>query len=278
MDLCVEIMKDLTYILPTRIESEDRLKNIITSVTYLLKNFPEAKVIVKEVSERATFKFDAVPQIKKYVNIDNLQYIFEESTDSLFHKTRILNDLILMSDTNTVCSHDVDVIYPVSSHQKAYQLIKEDQFDVIYPYGCGVYQYQVDYPMEVFNSFLSSEFDMNVIQNLCRTESSTIGWTQFYNRAKVISGGLWNENFLSWGAEDCEFYFRFNSLGYRVGRVNDCIWHFEHGRTHNSHYHNPKFMDNHNLWQWIRNQNKETLIQYLNQQEYIKRRMNDARI
>jgi hypothetical protein len=278
MDLCVEIMKDLTYILPTRIESEDRLKNIITSVTYLLKNFPEAKVIVKEVSERATFKFDAVPQIKKYVNIDNLQYIFEESTDSLFHKTRILNDLILMSDTNIVCSHDVDVIYPVSSHQKAYQLIKEDQFDVIYPYGCGVYQYQVDYPMEVFNSFLSSEFDMNVIQNLCRTESSTIGWTQFYNRAKVISGGLWNENFLSWGAEDCEFYFRFNSLGYRVGRVNDWIWHFEHGRTHNSHYHNPKFMDNHNLWQWMRNQNKETIIQYLNQQEYIKRRMNDARV
>ena len=278
MDLCVEIMKDLTYILPTRIESEDRLKNIITSVTYLLKNFPEAKVIVKEVSERATFKFDAVPQIKRYVNIDNLQYIFEESTDSLFHKTRILNDLILMSDTNIVCSHDVDVIYPVSSHQKAYQLIKEDQFDVIYPYGCGVYQYQVDYPMEVFNSFLSSEFDMNVIQNLCRTESSTIGWTQFYNRAKVISGGLWNENFLSWGAEDCEFYFRFNSLGYRVGRVNDWIWHFEHGRTHNSHYHNPKFMDNHNLWQWMRNQNKETIIQYLNQQEYIKRRMNDARV
>ena len=38
-------MKDLTYIIPTRIESEDRLKNIITSVTYLLKNFPEAKVI-----------------------------------------------------------------------------------------------------------------------------------------------------------------------------------------------------------------------------------------
>jgi hypothetical protein len=269
---------DLTYILPTRIESEDRLKNIITSVTYLLKNFPEAKVIVKEVSERATFKFRAIPEIKRYVNTDNLQYIFEESAESLFHKTKILNDLILISDTKVVCSHDVDVIYPVNSHQTAYNLIKEDKFDVIYPYGCGVYQYQVDYPIETFDSFLSSGFDLSIIQSRCRTESSTIGWTQFYNRAKVIEGGMWNENFLSWGAEDCEFYFRFNSLGYRVGRVNDCIWHFEHGRTHNSHYHNPKFMDNHNLWQWMRNQTKETIIQYLNQQEYIKRRMNDARI
>ena len=118
---------DLTYILPTRIEYEDRLKNIITSVTYLLKNFPEAKVIVKEVSERATFKFRAIPEIRKYVDTDNLQYIFEESTESLFHKTRILNDLILMSDTKVVCSHDVDVIYPVNSHQTAYNLIIDDK-------------------------------------------------------------------------------------------------------------------------------------------------------
>ena len=89
-------MKDLTYIIPTRIESEDRLKNIITSVTYLLKNIPEAKVIVKEVSDKETFKFRALPEIKKYTNVDNLKYVFEESpADSLFHKTRILNDLFL---------------------------------------------------------------------------------------------------------------------------------------------------------------------------------------
>jgi hypothetical protein len=271
-------MNDLTYILPTRIESEDRLKNIITSVTYLLKNFPEAKVIVKEVSERSTFKFRALPEIKKYVSIDNLQYVFEESNEPLFHKTRILNDLILMAKTKVVCSHDVDVIYPVSSHRQAYQTIIENQADVIYPYGCGVYQYQVDYPLEIFQSFLESGFDMNIIQTRCRTESSTIGWTQFYSREKVISGGMWNENFLSWGAEDCEFYFRFNALGYRVGRVNDWIWHFEHSRTHNSHYHNPKFMDNHNLWQWLREQNRDTITKYMNQQEYLIRRFKDAGI
>jgi hypothetical protein len=271
-------MNDLTYILPTRIESEDRLKNIITSVTYLLKNFPEAKVLVKEVSERATFKHRALPEIQKYVSTDNLQYIFEESTDQLFHKTRILNDLILMAKTKVICSHDVDVIYPVTSHQYAYQLIKDNQYDVIYPYGCGVYQYQVDYPMEAFQSFLESGFDMNLIQSRCRTESSTIGWTQFYDREKVIQGGMWNENFLSWGAEDCEFYFRFNVLGYRVGRVNDWIWHFEHSRTHNSHYHNPKFMDNHNLWQWIRNQPKENILKYMQVQDYIKERFQNASI
>ena len=30
-------MKDLTYLLPCRIETDDRLRNVITSVTYILK-------------------------------------------------------------------------------------------------------------------------------------------------------------------------------------------------------------------------------------------------
>jgi hypothetical protein len=267
---------DLTYILPCRIESEDRLRNIITSVSYLLTQIPTAKVIVKEVSPQATFKFRAIPEIKKISKIDNLKYIFEEVNENeLFHKTKILNDLIIESDTNVICSHDVDVVYPVSSHIKAYNTINDDQADVVYPYGCGVWQYQVDYSPEIFEKFIHS-FDMNIIQSRCRTEASSIGWTQFYNREKVIRGGLWNENFLSWGAEDCEFYFRFNALGFRVARVDDWIWHFEHVRTHNSHYHNPKFMDNHNYWQWIRKQDRETLIKHYNSQEYIKRRFSDA--
>lgn len=269
-------MNNITYILPTRIESEDRLKNIITSVTYLLSNFPEAKVIVKEVSDRPTFKLAAIPAIQNFVGISNLRYIFEENTDPLFHKTRILNDLILEVKTDIICSHDVDVIYPVSSHKTAYDLISSQQFDVVYPYGCGVYQYQVNYSKETFQNFLTSKFDMSVISPYCRTESSTIGWTQFYRKSKVIQGGLWNENFLSWGAEDCEFYFRFNTLGYRVGRINDWIWHFEHARTHNSHYNNPKFMDNHNLWQYLRTCDRDSLVKYLKEQPYIKRRMSDA--
>ena len=117
---------------------------------------------------------------------------------------------------------------------------------------------------------------MRVIVPHCRTESSTIGRTQFYSKAQVINGGMWNENFLSWGAEDCEFYFRFNALGYRVARVNDWIWHFEHSRSHNSHYHNPKFMDNHNLWQWLREQDKGSLIHYMQKQTYWKERVKSA--
>jgi len=61
-------MNDLTFLLPCRIESEDRLRNVVTSVTHLLNRFPESKVLVKEVDTRSHFKFRALPVIKKYAD------------------------------------------------------------------------------------------------------------------------------------------------------------------------------------------------------------------
>ena len=266
-------MKDLTYILPVRIESEDRLKNVITSVSFLLKQIPEAKVLVKEVDTRSNFKFRALPKIKEIVgDVSNLKHIFEESSDPFFHKTRILNDLILAADTKILCSHDVDVVYPRHSHEASYKSIEDGECDVVYPYGCGIYQYQVDYPIKLFEKFVEKDHDIFVLEDNCRMESSTIGWTQFYSKDAVVKGGMWNENFISWGAEDCEFYFRFNILGFKVGRLNNALWHFEHERTQNSHYHNPKFRENHELWQRLRNSTRDQVISYYNSQPYLKER------
>ena len=51
----MKLMMDLTFLIPTRIETEDRLRNIISSVSYVLKHL-DAKVIVKEVAPHPTFK------------------------------------------------------------------------------------------------------------------------------------------------------------------------------------------------------------------------------
>jgi GT2 family glycosyltransferase len=99
-----------------------------------------------------------------------------------------------------------------------------------------------------------------------------MGWGQMIKRQVQIDAGLWNENFISWGAEDCEFHYRIPALGYNVGRINDFVYHLDHSRTFNSHYNNPKFMDNHNLWQAIRTWDKETLVKYYSQQDYLKAR------
>jgi Na+-transporting NADH:ubiquinone oxidoreductase subunit NqrF len=78
--------------------------------------------------------------------------------------------------------------------------------------------------------------------------------------------------------EDCEYYYRLQALGYKVGRVNDIVYHLEHSRTFNSHYHNPKFMDNHNLWQNIRTWDRDTITRYYESQNYIKERRSQLNV
>jgi hypothetical protein len=85
---------DLTFLIPTRIETEDRLRNIISSVSYLLKHL-DAKVIVKEVGPHHTFLHRALPEIKKYADTSNLTCLYEQSDDPLFCKSKVLNDLIV---------------------------------------------------------------------------------------------------------------------------------------------------------------------------------------
>lgn len=268
---------NLTYIFPVRIESHDRLRNIITSISYLLYHFPESRVLVKEVDSESVFKKHALPKIKEFVSVDNLNHIFEKNDDPLFYKTKILNDLILESDTEVIASHDVDVVYPKQSHLLAYDIILNGNADLVYPYGCGAFQFQVNYSDQLFESF-TKDYDVSQLNSYSKKQASSIGWTQFYSRKSVINAGLWNENFVSWGEEDSEFYFRFSTLGYRIERINDYIYHFEHQRTHNSHYHNPKYIDNHNLWQWIRTQSREQLVSYLTSQEYLKQRLKNVSI
>jgi hypothetical protein len=266
-------MNDLTFLMPCRIESEDRLKNVITSISYIAHHFPQSSIIVKENDKQSVFQNKALPTIKKIFGYipHNLHHIFEQSDNQFFYKTRILNDLLLASKTEIVYNYDVDVVYPVSSYMTAYNMIKNG-FDAVYPYGCGVYQWAVDYLTSLFDSFIQSKFNLEVLQPNCKLQPSVMGWGQMIKRQVYIDSYMWNENFISWGAEDCEYYYRLQALGYRVGRVNDVVYHFDHARTFNSHYHNPKFMDNHNLWQNIRTWNKDTIVKYYESQSYVNER------
>lgn len=264
----------LSFLMPCRIESPDRLRNVISSVGYLAKNFPDCKIIIQEVDKQSVFREKVIPHLTnlfgKYP--ENISHRFEESKEAFFHKTRILNDLLLAADTDIVFNYDVDVVYPLSSYSTAYNMITKGGYDAVYTFGCGIYQWAVQYNEVVFHNFLKSGFDTSVLDSNSRLSPSVMGWGQMIKRQVQIDAGLWNENFISWGAEDCEFHYRIPALGYKVGRINDFVYHLDHSRTFNSHYNNPKFMDNHNLWQAIRTWDKETLVKYYSQQDYLKAR------
>jgi hypothetical protein len=263
-------MMDLTFLIPTRIETEDRLRNIISSVSYLLRHIP-AKVIVKEVASHPTFQFRAIPEIKKYADTSNLEYLYEESQEPLFCKGKVLNDLIVASNTKVVANYDADCILPIDSYYQAYGAINEDQVDVVYPYGCGIYQWKASYSPEIYERFVST-LDTSVLDQNKSLSNSTIGWTQFVNRKKYIESYMMNENFISWGCEDDEFYYRMSILGNRIGRIDNYVYHLEHSRTHNSWFSNPNFNSNYQLWNQIKTFDRNQLMRYYESLDYVKNR------
>lgn len=273
---------DLTFLIPVKLESSDRVKNLITVLTYLIRNY-DARILVREFDKKSKFNELVSPQLVEIFKKipDNLEFSYEVQDKNYFHKTKILNDLLEMSTTSVVCNYDTDVILPITSVNRAYQMIISGKSDAVYPYGVGAYQKAVNYNEDLYEKFVSSEMndiDIKNIQKYSSTGSSTIGWCQFIRRENYINSFMMNEEFAAWGPEDCELFYRLNILGNKVDRINDYVYHLEHSRTADSWFSNPKWQSNAKLWEWIRRQSKETLINYYQNQDYTKRRKINASI
>ena len=270
---------NLTFLIPVKLESEDRVRNLSTVLTYLLTKF-DAKIIVKECDTESKFSKLITPYLTKRFGIisHRFKHIYEKQTQNFFHKTRILNDLIDESDTEVVCNYDTDVLLPITSYTLAYEMIIRGQCDAVYPFGCGVYQKAVSYNNKVYDEFVNSNLDVKELDKYVSLSNSTIGWCQFIRRENYIHSYMMNENFQAWGPEDCELYYRLNALGNRVVRVNDYVYHLEHGRSVDSWFNNPMWQQNTQLWNWIRTQSKEDLSRYYESQDYVKRRLSSAKV
>lgn len=263
-------LKESTFIIPIRIESSDRLRNIITVTAFLLENF-DTNIIMKEVDKESIFEKEALPILKDILDVQiNINHIFEKSDDASFHRQKILNEMIVESKTKVVINYDCDVILPLKSYRSAYNYILNNNYDVVYPYGQGMYQKQVFATDEIVSKFLESG-NYSYLENNSKSYMSDFGWVQFFNRQVYLEGGMENENFIAYAPEDKERFYRFNKLGYNVGRIDDFVYHLEHSRSHNSWINNPHMQNNNFIWNKIQTMNKQQLEEYYSQQNYIKK-------
>ena len=113
-------LKNTTFIIPLRVDTGDRLRNVVLSTAFLLNKF-DTNVIIEEVDEDSKFQQYAAPQLEKLVDdMSSITLLYEESKDPIFHRTRILNDMLMESKTDVVVNYDTDVIFPISSYNIAY--------------------------------------------------------------------------------------------------------------------------------------------------------------
>ena len=74
-------LSQATFIVPIRIESPDRLRNVITTTAFLVENF-DTNIIIKEVDSAGVFQRVALPILQDIVEVGifkNFHHIFENS-------------------------------------------------------------------------------------------------------------------------------------------------------------------------------------------------------
>mgnify|MGYP006240875673 FL=1 len=285
-DLSKMELPDCTYMIPLRVETPDRLRNIITVLLYFIKNI-KAPIIVKEFDSESIYEASVLPQISQVATEEELSqitHVFEKSDEFVFHRTRLINDMIMMADTPFVCNYDCDVLLPFQTHFYAYTFLAKgyrpptepldsplQPVKVVYPYGFGMFQQQVFADDNTVSNFINSNFNFKAFDGKLRPYDAKFGFCQFFNREEYIRLGMENENFISYGYEDDERYHRFNMCS-DVVRINDTIFHLEHKRSQNSWFTNPHIEDNRNEWEKLRFYNKEKLEDYYKNIHYMKRR------
>ena len=272
-----------TFIIPLRIETADRMRNIITILIYLSRNF-DTKIIVKEVDESSVYEREVLPILEQALEpewLECITHIFEKSDDFTFHRTKILNDMLWMVDTPVVVNYDSDILLPLETYINATNMIAKGwvhpdvengkPVKVIYPYGNGNYQFQCHVGDNEVTNFINSGFNFEYFNGHMRQWDAKYGFCQFFDTEEYKKLGGENENFVAYGYEDDERHFRFNLLS-SVARIDDYVYHLEHGRTKNSWFNNPYCEDNKKLWEILKVKGKKSLIKYYEEVDYLKER------
>jgi hypothetical protein len=247
------------------------------------------------VDSERRFETYALPIIKRLVDTTNLNFIFEEETrtDDAFHRTKVLNDMIMGSKCDIVVNYDTDLLLPLDTYTKVVEML-QGEYDVVYPYRYGNHgerKVNLGFTIETqddMDNFEKDEFVSRFIKEYDSTcfddrffyypSNQGEGWAeygmvQFFNRKVYMDGYLENEGFIAYAPEDCERHHRWQTLGYNIGRVDNHAYHLEHQRTQNSWFHNPHMQNNNALWEYLKTLSKEQLIEYYENQDYVKERL-----
>jgi len=241
---CKADLQDVTFVIPFSYDHDDRLQNI-RFVTAYLQHYFDCNITIGEINTDklpdADMRFDYAGQ---------------------FHRTNAINEMTRAASTRFVFNWDCDVIVPPFQILESVRRLRAGA-DVVYPYDG-------DFALVPRHHFAQVSADYNLeplvkpIYRLGNTRGTqSVGGALGYNRHRFLKAGGENERFVSYNPEDQERYWRFNLLGMNVQRVPGKLFHMEHYRGPNSRMDTPESKRGHEYWKWLKELNKEQLIDHM---------------
>jgi hypothetical protein len=239
-------LKQATFLIPVRIDCDERLENLLTIISFLKNNF-DTNILVGEESSKPILE-NKIPDV---------QYFYLQSDGFEFYRTKLLNKLINITKTPVIVNHDCDTIVSIDNYIKAYKMIIENKEDFVWPYDGRFIVIARNYLQQI----KTGNFSFDKITGRQINHDSK-GGIIFYNRIKFIEAGMENEKFISWSRDDEERFHRVCKLGYRIKRLVGHLVHIDHPRGINSGKTNPFYESSNQELEKIYNMNCEQLKLY----------------
>jgi hypothetical protein len=227
-------LSNLTFLIPFKFDSPERLDNINIVIKYINSNFKTNIIVYEEYVNR---KFCG--------DIDNIHYMSAKEDVDYFHRTKIINKMFDCVDTELISIYDADVLLPTFTYIKTYNWMSIGLIDVIYPYDMFV---------DISRSRIKHIIDKN-LENV-NVDDLKIRGTNFYNTffggAIFVNSSFYNtckfdERFKSWGGEDDDFYMRSVIKNANITRISGKLFHLNHFRGKDSKNSHSYYSDNCNL-------------------------------
>jgi hypothetical protein len=237
-------LTDCTFIIPLKVDSEDREQNFKFVMKWFADKF-NTNIIITESSHNDDLVLkNNYSDILKLLNVN----LIEKPDEKYFRRTHYLNEMLKLSKTPITVNYDIDVFMPINNYWEAKIKILKDGYDLVYPFGNG--QFQLEVPQKYRDEMINDNVTKIDIKKLLINRSE-YGHAQFFKTESYKSGYGENEEFVSYGPEDQERYYRFNALGYKVCHLDKrYVFHLNHSRGRDSGKH-KNYQDNINLWEKI---------------------------
>jgi glycosyltransferase involved in cell wall biosynthesis len=216
---------DLTVLIPVRIDSPDRLRNLVTCTRAVL-NTMTCRILVG-IGDSTAVSDQLDPRVE-LVAIHDLP-------NQPFHRTRIINELAAMATTNRLAVVDTDVVVPGPQWWGALEALRHARADMVFPYDGRM----VEVPWATHSWLERGDFEALGPETCRLIEATSVGGCFVMERASFLAYGMENERFVSWGYEDDERLLRAHKLGLKVSRESGVIYHVLHRRGPDSRPDNP---------------------------------------
>jgi len=118
-------LRDVTFMIPIQIDSIVRLENVLACIRYLLQHF-DTYILLLEAQPFNNGVLQRLIPAKVW-------YVFVEDEDTVFYRTKYLNEMTRQSGMPFLGIWDADVIIPKEQILDAVQKLREN-YEVAYPY------------------------------------------------------------------------------------------------------------------------------------------------